>query len=1135
MALVNGTQAATPVVAESPRKIPVAYDVDVVVVGGSSAGVAAAVAAAEGGAKVFLAAERPYLGADMCGTYRLWLEPGEEPVSPLAKRVFVEPPAAPDVVDVRLPKGVAFTYTASRPSANKHKDTRKATLLRDGKSGSAATQSVQYDGDVTITADLGKVRSVGKVHVRAYQRVDDFEVKSVAVAVSDDAKSWRDVSTVANKQLGRIGNETSGIDLAVAVGAKTRYVRFAVAKGDSSSRVLLGEIVIEPDGSAPAPKATPAPKAPVAVRRRPPTPMHVKRTLDLALLDAKVDFLYGCYVTDVLRDAEGNLAGVVIANRAGRQAVRAKVIIDATPRATVARIAGAKRAAFPTGPQTFKRVVVGGKPAGAEGKTLDVKYVSNKGAFSVTEYTLTIPMKDNSFASYARAEKIARDKTWQVGQVAASEYVFQVPPDLVCGRTSVRGDWPGADKVDLGAFQPGVVERLYVLSGCAHVSRAAAAKIMRPLAMMDIGSRIGKAAAGQARGITASGDATVSATKGSANVAGDISEFLTGVRPIQQDDLPTVASPARTVPVIGQYDVVVIGGGTSGAPAGIAAGRRGAKTLVIEYLYGLGGVGTTGRIGKYCHGYRKGFTAEIDRAVGAVTWDIQTKMEWYRKELGKAGVDVWYLTLGCGALVDEGTVKGAVIATPNGRGVVLAKVVIDATGSADIAAAAGAECVYTDGTHVAVQGTGLPPRDPGAKYTNTDWTFSDDTDMLDMWRMFVVAKTKYPGAFDLGQLIDTRERRRIVGMYLLSPLDIINKHTFPDSVVLCDGGTLDSHGFTTHPLFKFHNPRAGKIYTPYRSLLPVKLDGLIAAGLGLSAHRDAVAVIRMQPDVQNQGYAAGVAAAMAAQSGVQPRDIDIKALQRHLVEKGNLPEEVLTHEDSYPLSRSSIAAAIKTLPKDYAGIAVVLAQPRDSIPLMRKAYAAAADKNAKLAYAHVLGMLGDATGVETLVAAIKGTSEWDKGWAFKGMGQFGWTLSRLDSLILALGKTGDKRGLDPIIAKLKQLTIKHRLSHHRNIAVALETIGDKSAAAPLAALLRQPGMTGHAFIEIRDTERRTPANRVDVTTRERSLVELTLARALYRCGDHESVGKAILTQYARDLRGNYVRHACAVLREGARK
>ncbi|MHC4326430.1 MAG: FAD-dependent oxidoreductase, partial [Planctomycetota bacterium] len=143
---------------ESARDIPVAYDVDVVVVGGTSGGVAAAVAAAQSGARVFLAAQRPYLGEDICGTYRLWLEPDEEPRLPLAKKIYAEP-----AVSSLARNRVEFTYEADKTSAAIHRDTQPPSLLTDGKWHSAASQSVQYDGNVTLIADLGTEYQLSKV------------------------------------------------------------------------------------------------------------------------------------------------------------------------------------------------------------------------------------------------------------------------------------------------------------------------------------------------------------------------------------------------------------------------------------------------------------------------------------------------------------------------------------------------------------------------------------------------------------------------------------------------------------------------------------------------------------------------------------------------------------------------------------------------------------------------------------------------------------------------------------------------------------------------------------------------------------------------------------------------------------
>jgi len=97
--------------------------------------------------------------------------------------------------------------------------------------------------------------------------------------------------------------------------------------------------------------------------------------------------------------------------------------------------------------------------------------------------------------------------------------------------------------------------------------------------------------------------------------------------------------------------------------------------------------------------------------------------------------------------------------------------------------------------------------------------------------------------------------------------------------------------------------------------------------------------------------------------------------------------------------------------------------------------------------------------------------------------------------------------------------------------MALETLRDPRGAKPLYDLLMQEDMTGHAFTSIDKAIERTPSNPGDVSTRRRSLPELVLARALYRCGDHKGLGEEILRTYAVDLRGHYATHAKAVLTE----
>lgn len=1114
---------------ESARDLPVAYNVDVVVVGGSTGAVAAAVAAAEAGAKVFLAAPRPYLGDDMTATLRLWLENGEELTSPLAQKVFTDT-VRPNVFPA--PNRLPFLYEADRPCAAAHKDTTPPRLLTDGQWINPATHSVQYDGDVTITADLGRSTEIDGVRVGAYFREasppSGFKIESIAVSTSADKQSWQEAGTFKNTSTEEL------VLLSLPVKAKARYVRLAVKKSADVSRLLLGEIEILKPMSAVAvdPQARPMPR-----------PMHVKKTLDEALLAAGVQYLYSCYATDVLRDAQGRPCGIVMANRAGRQAVIARTIIDATDRATVARLAEARFRPYPTGLQTFKRVVIGGEVCSAEGmtaRTVDppfrgplAKYAKNPtGIYPVIEYTLELPMPDDRWDSWAKADQLARSKTYHDEQQFTSDALFQVPPDAMHGQEPASGAWESVEALPLGAFRPAGVEHVWVLGGCADVSRAQAEKLLRPVALMDLGARLGKAAAKEAagrqtpRGVTLPGRPVASPA-----TTGDVGEILVGVRPTQK--LDTIRQEAGSLPVLGTYDVVVVGGGTGGAPAGIGAGRQGAKTLVVEYLHNLGGVGTVGAITSYYWGNRIGFSATVEDGKGR--WVIEQRAEWWRDQLLDAGVDIWYATIGCGAFVDQGRVKGVVVVTPQGRGVVLAKAVIDTTGNSDIAAAAGAETYYTDDTEIALQGTGLPPRQLGATYTNTDFTITDETDLVDMWHLFVYSKNKYDKAFDHGQLIDTRERRRIVGEFTMTLPDQILGRTYPDTIEVAFSN-FDSHGYTVDPYLELEHPehKGYRINVPYRCLLPKGLEGILVGGLGISVHRDAVPMTRMQPDIQNQGYAAGAAAAMAAKANVGLREIDLRALQKHLIEIGNLPESVLTDQDNFPLPPERIAAAVESVKDGFKGVAVLLTHPKQAQPLLREAYAKAEGKD-KVTYAHILAVLGDGIGMETLVDEVRSISEWDQGWNYRGMGQFGRALSHLDQMIVALGRIGDPQAVPAIVEKAKLLTPDHDFSHHRAVAMALEMIGDRSAAQPLAGMLMQPGMTGfvHDTVEkARQFDAESPGGTNAVQSRRLSIRELSLARALYRCGDYGGVGKQILSAYTEDLRGHFARHAKAVLEKG---
>ena len=118
--------------------------------------------------------------------------------------------------------------------------------------------------------------------------------------------------------------------------------------------------------------------------------------------------------------------------------------------------------------------------------------------------------------------------------------------------------------------------------------------------------------------------------------------------------------------------------------------------------------------------------------------------------------------------------------------------------------------------------------------------------------------------------IGVRHARRLKGV------DAVLRRRWPDGVAL-----PDEIGVTPAVSPTFPN-----ISIPYGALVPVALDGLLACGRHISCDKNSHGFMREIPQCWITGQAAGTAAALAVQQGVQPRAVDITTLQQALRAQG---------------------------------------------------------------------------------------------------------------------------------------------------------------------------------------------------------------------------------------------------------
>ena len=455
--------------------------------------------------------------------------------------------------------------------------------------------------------------------------------------------------------------------------------------------------------------------------------------------------------------------------------------------------------------------------------------------------------------------------------------------------------------------------------------------------------------------------------------------------PIAQAQRRTVTEPAKEVPVAYEADVVVAGGGMSGVFAAIAAARHGARTVLIEKYSVIGGVSGPGlnhggglqepgpiraaedgylkiwvypevtgipkefaeRLEKLSPGAMRARSPENDKNKVSVSHSVSylaTRM------LQEAGVEVLLSAMVTDPIMEGETVKGVFVEHKSGREAITAKVVIDATGEADVARRARAPVLHPKESYRKLDGHAPNGIGQFIFVGGIDWAKYDEA-----------YNQKGPGIegtftpFDIGgiaKIVATQGSERNTALIQAGEIaavkvQLVRPHAAVDAgngwhwskiheamrlysyelvrdlrkrVPGCENAyvvSLGEMGARGGPVIEgeytmtMDDAMAGKRFDDVIYLLGearvlkrtckgdknciwpdvpyrVMVPKKIDGllAVGRSASGIPDTLLRNRTAIQHMGEVGGIAAAMAAAENIPPRKIDVKALQRTLLRKG---------------------------------------------------------------------------------------------------------------------------------------------------------------------------------------------------------------------------------------------------------
>ena len=380
------------------------------------------------------------------------------------------------------------------------------------------------------------------------------------------------------------------------------------------------------------------------------------------------------------------------------------------------------------------------------------------------------------------------------------------------------------------------------------------------------------------------------------------------------------AENAREPEVSNEVDVLVVGGGTAGTIAAIQAGRAGAKTLLVERNFQLGGATTTGGVA-----FPGLFDAWGKQVIAGIGWELVKESveldggklpnfakvppkHWMNQvhvnqflyallaeeKCHKAGVEIAYYEFpGSIKKTDAGwEVECIGFGT---RRKVACKQIIDCTGGAEVVDMLGYERLREDerqpGSYLFQLGS---PHNPANRQLHRLYVHGADStnsrtatlaNLTGRKSILERVRQKKQRLMQLQPETGFRESYRILGETLITVNDYTSGKMFEDAISYAFY-PVDLHtrsGVKPKPL------KRGTVPTiPLRALIPKGSKNIIVAGRCLSSDRLANSGLRVQAPCMGMGQAAGAAASLAAKKGTTPLEVPLEEIHALLEEHGQI-------------------------------------------------------------------------------------------------------------------------------------------------------------------------------------------------------------------------------------------------------